>query len=174
MINHVTRKLGFGFDFWVYVVRQKCENKIHDKECCNFGKLMYRRAEYSEPNSFASPICDSDGMYYNVFSSQDEEVGTIFIKETGKGGHYFSVPWLNEKEIQDIRTISIDPEYQKDLSPLLMDFIHQSPVRKMYLQIRCQGLENNNLIGILTVEQISKLMEKDQLLGNMVYVIHNP
>lgn len=173
MKKDCNRVFGFGFDFWIYVVGQSCKPGS-GKEPCAFGNLIYRQTGYSGPGSFAFPICSGSGTHYDVLSHWDEEAGTVFIRETERGEHYFSVPWLNKDEAQDIRTISIDPAYRKDLCALLTHLINESPVRTIYLQIRCQGLEKTHLIGILTVEQINALMETDQLLGNMVYVIHHP
>ena len=44
----------------------------------------------------------------------------------------------------------------------------------MYVQIRRQGLERDNIIGMITVEQFGDMMAQDKLLGNIVYVIHEP
>ncbi len=138
----------------------------------HYGNLTCRVRHYAGPDSFAFPICDGPGVYYDVVSSHDECGGTIFIREKAQSQkHYFSVPWKSEEEIRDIKPITIDPEYRDELIRLLHDLVNRSPVKKMYVQIRRQGLERDNLIGMITAEQFGDMMAQDELLGNMVYVI---
>ena len=175
MNRKIDRIFGYGFDFWIYVVGQHIQESTFDTTRTSLGKLKYDYCEYNSPDSFAFPVCDCEGVFYNVVSSYGEEAGTIFIKETPRNEeHYFCVPWKSTEEMNDVRNIMIDTEYQEDLAAFIGALIELSPVRKIYIQIRCQGLEKHNMIGMLNVRQFCRLMEQDQLLGNMVYVIYDP
>ena len=90
---------------------------------------------------------------------------------TSSHEHYFLVPWKNEEELRDIKRITVDSAYRDQIKHLLYDLANQSPVKKLYVQIRRQGLERDNIMGMMTVEQFGDMMERDELLGNMVYVI---
>lgn len=167
------RTFGFLYDFRVFVVGQSTGEIMTQGSKLQYGDLTCSVWHYTGPNSFAFPICDSSGMYYDVTSSAEEEGGTIFIQEKAKiYEHYFCVPWKSAEEIRDIKAITIHSEYRDELIHLLHDLVNQSPVKKLYVQIRRQGLERDNIIGMITVEQFGDMMAQDKLLGNMVYVIH--
>lgn len=169
------RTFGFLYDFWVFVVGQSADANMVQEGKLKYGDLTCRVSNYKGPDSFAFPICDSSGVYYDVTSSAEEEGGTIFIQEkTDTYGNYFCVPWKSAVEIQDVKAITIHSEYRDELIHFLRDFVNQSPVKKLYVQIRRQGLGRNNIIGMITVDQFGEMMYKDELLGNMVYVIHEP
>ena len=175
MKNEKNRTFGYLFDFWVFVVGQAANTNTTQGTKLRYGNLICHVCDYVGPNSFAFPICDSTGVYYNVLSSYEEEGGTIFIKEKPHSNeHYFCVPWKSEEEIRDIKRITIDSEYRDQIKNLLYDLVNKSPVRKLYVQIRCQGLERDNIMGMMTVEQFGDMMAQDELLGNMVYVIREP
>ena len=163
---------GFGFDWWVWCVGQE----IHSIDKQIFDKISYTTHEYDGIcSSMPVPFCDCKGIHYDFTSDYKELGGTIFVNElTPKGNHYFSVPWLTEKEIKDVRRLEIDFEYRETLIKSLKYLVNKSPVRKLYLNIRCQCLDNDNIIGMLTVDQLEKLMNENQLLGNVVYVIYEP
>ena len=163
------RTFGYLFDFWVFVVGQSVRVNTEQETTFRYGNLTYTRCEYAGPNSFAFPICDSPGVYYNVLSSFEEEGGTVFIRENASvHEHFFCAPWKNREEIEDMKPITIDPGYREDIRHLLRE---RSPVKKLYVQIHRQGLERDNIMGMLTVEQFGDMMERDELLGNVVYVI---
>lgn len=169
------RTFGFLYDFWVFVVGQSVDINMMQGNKLQYGDLICRVLKYTSPDSFAFPICDSPGVYYNVTSSHEEEGGTIFIQEKANiYEHYFCVPWKSAEEIRDIKAITICSEYREELIHFLQDLVKQSPVKKLYVQIRRQGLGRNNIIGMITVDQFGEMMYKDELLGNMVYVIHEP
>ena len=107
------RTFGYLFDFWVFVVGQSADTHTEQETTSRYENLTYTRCEYAGPNSFAFPVCDSPGVYYNVLSSFEEEGGTIFVKEISPShGHYFRVPWKNEEEIRDIKQITVDSAYR--------------------------------------------------------------
>ena len=169
------RTFGYTFDFWVYVVGQEALDGIEPEPKFSFENLTCSVCTYTGPDSFAFPICDSAGVYYNVLSSCEEEGGTVFIRENAHGHtHFFCAPWKNEAEIRDIKRIAVDTAYRVPIKNLLYELVNRSPVKKLYVQIRRQGLERDTIMGMLTVEQFSDMMERDELLGNMVYVILEP
>lgn len=175
MKNTKNRTYGFLYDFWVFVVGESTDVNFTQETKLQYGSLTYHVCNYGGLNSFAFPICDSLGVHYNVLSSYEEEGGTIFIQEKPQSHeHYFCVPWKSEEEIQDIKPITIDFEYRDVLIHFLHDLVNQSPVKKLYVQIRRQGLGRNNMIGMITVDEFGEMIYKDELLGNMVYVIHEP
>lgn len=166
---------GFLFDFWVYVVGKSSDISNTQRTDFKYGNLTGYACEYSGPGSFAFPICDGPGTFYEVLSSHNELGGTIFIKEQSQStDHYFCVPWKNRDEILDVKRITIDSEYRDELIGLLRFLIDQSPVKKLYVQIRRQGLEKDNIVGMITVDQFGHMLNNDELLGNMVYVICEP
>lgn len=161
---------GYGFDFWIWCVGQK----MPEDNLPTYGKLMWEAWPYSEFGSHGLSFRDIYGVQYSITSKSNEHGGTVFVKEIPQvQNHYFSVPWRDEAETRDIRNITIDAEYRNILIKAINYIIEKSPFRKIYLQIRCQGLDLDNVIGVLTVKQLEKLINDDELLGNVVYVICN-
>lgn len=161
---------GYGFDFWVFSVLQEYyENKLPASD-----DLKYEAVAYKGKDSFAFPLCDESGVFYNITSLQEECGGTLFIRElSSENCGCFNLPW-QEKTESDICSVKIDSDYVDSLEKIIKDIAALSPVRKLYLLIRCQSRGENNFIGMLTVNQYVDLMRNDRLLGNVAYAVYDP
>ena len=169
--NKNEQMFGYGYDFWLYCVGTK---EISAQALSN-EKLLCRTAPYSGIDSFAFPYCDGFGVHCDFVSSADELGGTVFVQEAGEQtGSCFPVPWRTEIEQKDVRRIVIEDRFKDALVQAVYAVLDKSPVRKVCLYIRCQCLEKENLIGILTGKQMEALIREDRLLSNVVYVIHDP
>ena len=116
MKDRNNRTFGYLYDFWVFVVGQSADENMMQRSKLQYGGLTCRIWNYTSPDSFAFPVCDSSGVFYDVTSSAEEEAGTIFIREKAKiDEHYFCVPWKSEQEIRDVKPITIDSEYRNEL-----------------------------------------------------------
>ena len=161
---------GFGFDFWIFSVLQKYD----ENELPMIDKLQYEAVPYKGVDSFAFPLCEEEGVFYNVTSSLEECGGTLFIRKlTPKKSDYFNVPWQNTSK-SDICSVEIISDYIESLEEIIKCIVQLSPVRKVYILIRCQCRGDNNLIGMLTVNQYIDLMKNDKLLGNVAYAVYDP
>lgn len=161
---------GYGFDIWVFSVLQEYdENKLPVND-----ELRYEAVAYKGKDSFAFPLCDEPGVFYNITSLQKECGGTLFIRElSSENCDCFNLPWQKTSE-SDIRSVKIDSDYVNLLEKIIRDIVALSPVRKVYVLIRCQCRGDNNLIGMLTVNQYMDLMRNDKLLGNVAYTVYDP
>ena len=63
------RTFGYGFDFWVYGVGHIPDSISSGNGVNSFGKLMYRYHQNDAYNSFAFPVCDGMGIWYDILSS---------------------------------------------------------------------------------------------------------
>ena len=55
---------------------------------------------------------------------------------------------------------------------ILTYLLDKSPLKKLYVQIRCQGLEKENIIGTLSVDRfINGVIKSKLLLGNITYIL---
>lgn len=162
---------GYGYDFRLYCVGQK---EIQAEMLCS-KKLHCRTTPYSGIGSFAFPFCDGFGVFCDFVSSADECGGTVFLRETDEHAvPCFPIPWRTEAELNDIKRMVTDEDYKDELVQAFYAVLDKSPVRKVYLQVRCQGLEKENIVGMLTGKQMEALIREDKLLGNVVYVIYDP
>lgn len=158
---------GYGYDLWLYSVGAK----LADYERLKIDMLRFKATEYNE-HSFAFPVCEGSGVFLNFTSVYEEAGGTIFLKKSEKQDKsYFAPPWLNTEEANDVHYMKIEEDYKVPLLEAIRLAIEMSPVRKAYLQIRCQCRGRKNVIGMLDFEQIKKLVCEDKILGNIVYTI---
>lgn len=162
---------GYGYDLWMFCVG----GKDISPEALSDNKLQCRTHNYSGRDSFAFPFCDSEGCFCDFLSVKGELGGTVFIKESeANRSSYFAVPWKDENELSDVKHIIIDKEYKESINKAIDRVLALSPGRKLYLNIRCQCHDKANIIGMLSADEIKKLINRDDLLGNIVYVIYDP
>lgn len=161
---------GFGFDFLIFSVLQEYD----ESRLPVSGGLRYESEAYSGKDSFAFPLCDEPGVFYNVTSAQEECGGTVFIREVEGGGRgYFCVPWQDAAK-SDVRAVAVDPEYIEPLEALIREVIALSPVGKAYILMRCQCRGDVNVIGMLKTDEYIELMRSGGLLGNLAYIVYDP
>ncbi len=166
--NNLT--FGCGYDFRLYCVGEK---EIDQELLCS-EKLHCRTTPYSGIGSFAFPFCDSFGVFCDFVSTADECGGTVFLHEASEQtAPCFTIPWRTEEEQNDIKRMIVDKDYKDALVQAVYAVLDKSPVRKVYLQVRCQCLEKENIIGMLTGRQIEALIREDKLFCNVVYVIYD-
>lgn len=160
---------GYGYDFSLYCVGQE---EIPAEELCS-EKLLCRTSPYAAFDSSAFPYSDGPGVFCDFISTAGECGGTVFLKEASEqAGSNFPVSWRTEAEQKDVKRMVIEEEYKDELVRAVYAVLDKSPVRKVYLQVRCQCRDKNNLIGILTGQQMEAIIREDRLLGNIVYVIN--
>ena len=175
MIKTDGRVFGNGYDFWIYVVGEQSSDERSD--WIKMGNLVYRKVGYGHDGavhkSFAFPICDTAGTFYEVLSSNCEECGTVFVSENkSMNSVYFNVPWLTCEQKREIKPIAFASEYVESIENLITKCIWCSPIRKIYIQTRSQTMfEQPNLIGVISCEQFHHMMKNDLLLGNVVYAV---
>ncbi len=160
--------IGFGYSLWLYCAGA---NEI-DPAVLSGERLLCRTAPYCGDHSFAFPICESDGVFCD-FSTHAEELGGVtFIKEKDRSDSaYFNMPW---QLTHDSHRVTIEKDFREELITAINKAISCSPLRKVYLYIRCQANDEYNIAGILDAMQISRLVNLDEMLGNLVYVIYDP
>ncbi len=162
---------GYGYDLWIFCVG----GKDILPEALSDDKLQCRTQNYSGRDSFAFPICDSEGCFCDFVSVQCEVGGTIFIKESKtKEPSYFAVPWRDENELSDVKHITVDEEYKESINKAIDRALAFSPVRKLYINIRCQCRDKANIIGMLSADKMKELINRDDLLGNILYAVYDP
>lgn len=164
-----TPVFGYSYDLWMFSVKAtKSEEPMR-----NLDKLKCTVTEYDQAPIWF-PFSDSGGVFYDFVSNANELGGTIFLrKNEKKQGKCFAVPWRSPEENQDVHYVKVCDEYKEQIIQALTFVVNQSPVRKSYLFIRRQCHDKPNLIGILTLKQIYELVMNDEILGNIVYMIHD-
>ena len=161
---------GYGYDLWLFSVGAKAKNVTLPK----IEKLNCRAAKYLVPDSFAFPLCNSEGVFFDFISEYDELGGAIFIRRDERDrATYFNPPWMTREEMHNVHFVKIEDEYKLAVMKAINFAIDCSPVRKAYLLIRCQCLGRKNVIGMLTSSQIEDLIESNNLLANVAYTIYD-
>ena len=161
---------GYGYDLWLFSVGAKAKNVVLPK----IEKLHCKATRYLSPESFAFPLCNCEGVFFEFTSAYDELGGTVFIRqdETDRES-YFNPPWMTREEIRNVHFVKIEDEYKQAVMSAINFAIDCSPVRKAYLLIRCQCLGRKNSIGMLTSSQIEEMLESDNLLANVAYTVYD-
>lgn len=162
--------MGLWLRFLAFFGRAKAKNVTLPK----IEKLNCRAAKYIVPDSFAFPLCNSEGVFFDFTSEYNELGSAVFIRcdESGRE-NYFAPPWMSREEKSNVHYINIEDEYKRAVMKAVNFAIDCSPVRKAYLLIRCQCLGRKNVIGMLTSSQIGELIDNDDLLANIAYTIYD-
>ncbi len=158
---------GYGYSFCLYCAGA---DEI-DPAALSGERLLCHTTPYYGDHSFAFPICESDGVFCD-FSTHAEELGGVtFIKEKDRSDSaYFNMPW---QLTHDSHRVTIDKDFRDELITAINKAICYSPLRKVYLYIRCQAEGEYNIAGMLSPMEISRLIRLDEMLGNVVYVIYD-
>ena len=161
---------GYGYDFWLFSVGAKAKNVTLPK----IEKLNCRAAKYIVPDSFAFPLCNCEGVFFDFTSEYNELGGAVFIRQSDcERESYFAPPWMSREEKRNVHYVKIEEEYKRAVMKAVNFAIDCSPVRKAYLLVRCQCLGRKNVIGMLTSSQIEELIKNDDLLANVAYTIYD-
>ncbi len=159
---------GFGYSLFLYCAGA---DEI-DPAALSGERLVCSTTPYCGDRSFAFPICESDGVFCDFSTHAHELGGVTFIKEKDRSdGAYFNMPW---QLTHDSHRVTIDKDFRDELITAINKAICFSPLRKVYLQIRCQANDEYNIAGMLDAMQISRLVNLDDMLANVVYVIYDP
>lgn len=154
---------GYGFDWHVYVPGAT------NTDIPEFDDLHIEATPYNTDKPFALPISEGNGIFYNVLSKGEELGGTVFLFEHGKSD--IKLPWNKPHNHYLISSITVDPKFRPALQKLTKYLINLSPYKKLYLHLRsCPEL---NVMGILSTDEFTKLMEEENLSGNIVYILHD-
>ena len=145
---------GYGFDFHVFIVGGSVDAAEELAGMTDFA-LEYWGTRLS---GYRGDICDCDGALINVTTAAHECGGVLFIKETD---------YLEDDE----RAICIDGDYHAAIEKLLRDAIIKSPVGKLYVNIRCQGMERNNIRGTKSVSAFMQDVKTQRIRGNCTYIL---
>ncbi len=163
------RIYGFGYDFRLYCVGA---NEIAS-EYISTEKLLCETYPYRGSDSFAFPITEGDGVFCDFNSHEESLGGVIFIEESDRDdSSHFDMPWKKGK-YRDVHRVTIDEDYREDLAAAVIKITAASPLKKAYLKVRCQCKNENNIIGMLTSEEVAGLIRNDEILGNVIYVIYD-
>ena len=159
---------GYGFDLFLFSVSSENRETFHSPD----GRLTARPCA-DRLRNIRGLLSDGGGVLYNVSTVQEESGGVLFLQERPRGGSCpFAFPWMSAEDAADIRHVTLDAAYREAFSALLLRVMETSPVGKVYVQIRCQGLEKSNLVGTLTPGIfLEQLVNADVLWGNMTYIL---
>lgn len=159
---------GYGFDVNLFIVGADGRETLHSSDGCLTAIPIFDRLQ-----NIRGFICDGDGVLYRVTTDADVCGGEVFLRQAEvRPVCPFAYPWMEEEEVGDLRPIDFDAAYTTAFSELLERIADRSPVGKIYVQIRCQGLEQSNLCGTWTPERfIDRMVRAGQLWGNMTYVL---
>ena len=164
----MSTKLGYGFDVYGFAVGAQQAETITSKDGVLAAIPVFERLQNDR-----GLICDGGGVCYDITTAAREFGGVLFLRQTEKRQDCpFAYPWMEEEEIADLRPMIFDAEYACAFEELLCRIMEISPVGKVYVQIRCQGLEQSNLCGTWTPARfMERIVRAGHLWGNMTYVL---
>lgn len=159
---------GYGFDVNLFAVGAAGNETL----CSSDGRLT-AIPTFDRLQNARGFLCDGGGVLYRITTAADVLGGEVFLRQAeARPVCPFAYPWQEEAEIADLRPINFDAAYTAAFSELLERVTDTSPVGKIYVQIRCQGLEQSNLCGTWTPERfIDSMVRAGHLWGNMTYVL---
>ena len=159
---------GYGFDVNLFAVGADSNETL----CSSDGRLT-AIPTFDRLQNIRGLICDGGGVLYRITTAADVSGGEVFLRQAeARPACPFAYPWMEEEEIADLRPLLFEDAYLAAFSELLGRVADMSPVGKIYVQIRCQGLEQSNLCGTWTPERfIDRMVRAGHLWGNMTYVL---
>ena len=159
---------GYGFDVWMFAVGAEDGTVLRSADGLLIAEPVFDRLQNDR-----GLICDGGGVCYDITTAAREFGGVRFLRQTEKRQDCpFAYPWMEEEELADLRPMIFDAEYSCAFEELLCRIMETSPVGKVYVQIRCQGLEQSNLCGTWTPARfMERIVRAGQLWGNMTYVL---
>lgn len=159
---------GYGFDVYMFSVGADAPKPIRSSDGRLTAIPIFDRLQ--NDRGF---ICDGVGVLYRITTDADVLGGEVFLRQAeARPACPFAYPWMEDDEIADLRPIDFDAAYTAAFSELLERVAATSPAGKMYVRIRCQGLEQSNLCGTWTPERfIDRMVRAGHLWGNMTYVL---
>ena len=164
----MNERFGYGFDVYGFAVGAQQGEPISSKDCMLTAIPIFDRLQNDR-----GCICDGGGVLYRITTEEDMIGGEIFLRQRDdRPPCPFAYPWQNEEEITDFRPIDFDAAYYAAFAELLECIIDTSPVGRVYVQIRCQGLEQSSLCGTWTPARfMERVVRAGHLWGNMTYVL---
>lgn len=160
---------GYGFDVWMFAVGAEDGTVLRSADGLLIAEPVSDRLQ-----NIRGLICDGGGVCYDITTAAREFGGVLFLRQTEERPAVcpFAYPWMEEEELADLRPMIFDAEYACAFDELLCRIMETSPVGKVYVQIRCQGLEQSNLCGTWTPARfMERIVRAGQLWGNMTYVL---
>ena len=164
----MNERFGYGFDVYGFAVGAQDGMRLRSSDGMLAAIPVFDRLQ--NDRGF---LCDGGGVLYRITTGEDVLGGEIFLRQRNvRPPCPFAYPWQNADEIADLRPMDFDAAYQAAFAELLECIIATSPVGKLYVQIRCQGLEQSNLCGTWTPARfMERIVRAGHLWGNMTYVL---
>lgn len=160
---------GYGFDVYMFAVGASDGMALKSGDGMLIAEPIFDRLQNDR-----GLICDGGGVCYEITTAQREFGGVRFLRQADERPAVcpFAYLWMEEDEIADLRPMDFDAAYHTAFSELLECIIDTSPVGKVYVQVRCQGLEQSNLCGTWTPARfMERIVRTGHLWGNMTYVL---
>ena len=159
---------GYGFDVYMFAVGASDGTVLKSEDGMLIAEPIFDRLQNDR-----GLICDGGGVCYDITTAAREFGGVLFLRQAEKRQDCpFAYPWMEEDEITDLRPVAFDADYFAAFDELLDRIMDISPVGKVCVQIRCQGLEQSNLCGTWTpARYMERIVRTGQLWGNMTYVL---
>lgn len=161
-------KFGYGFDVNLFAV-----GAVSGETLCSSDGLLTAIPVFDRLQNDRGLLCDGNGTMYRVTTPGEVFGGELFLRQTGgRPACPFAYPWMDEEEGLDLRPMDFDAEYIAPFTELLGRVADTSPVGKVYVQIRCQGLELRSICGTWTPERfMERIVRAGHLWGNMTYIL---
>ena len=160
---------GYGFDVWMFSVGAEDGTVLRSSD-----GMLIAEPVFDKLQNIRGLICDGGGVCYDVTTAAHELGGVRFLRQAQERPAVcpFAYPWMEDEEIADLRPMIFDDAYLAAFEELLERITDTSPVGKVYVLIRCQGLEQDRLCGTWTPARFMKRMVRaGQLWGNMTYIL---
>ena len=160
---------GYGFDVWMFAVGAEDTTVLRSTD----GMLIAEPVSDKLQN-IRGLICDGGGVCYDITTAAHEFGGVRFLRQAEECSAVcpFAYPWMDREEIADLRPMLFDAAYLAAFEELLDRITDTSPVGRVYVQIRCQGLEQQSLCGTWTPARfMERIVRAGHLWGNMTYVL---
>ena len=164
----MSTKFGYGFDVNLFAVGANGGETLCSSDGCLTAIPVFDRLRNDR-----GLICDGGGVLYRITTDEEIIGGEVFLRQSeDRPACPFAYPWQEEDEIADLRPMEFDAAYHAAFAELLDRIIDTSPVGKVYVQIRCQGLDRSSLCGTWTTARfMERMVRQGHLWGNMTCIL---
>ncbi len=163
-------KFGYGFDVNLFAVGADAKEAL-----CSSDGYLTAIPVFDRLQNDRGLLCDGNGTMYRVTTPGEVFGGELFLRQSDdRPACPFAYPWMDEEEGLDLRPMVFDAAYLAPFAQLLERVTDISSVGKVYVQIRCQGLELHSICGTWTPERfMERIVRAGHLWGNMTYILAN-
>jgi len=120
-------------------------------------------------------MAEAYGTWCSLFEKNLENrcLSAFYIVEIGEIMPEAEIPNPFWEDSYEQFVLNIRSKYKQSFRNTLVHLQPFSPIKRIMFLSRLQGIENNCVCGVITLNKFFDLLENNKILFNIVYIIQN-